>query len=68
MPDDLFRLAEAVARRLRISRSQLYATVTEFLNRQQTDSVTERLNKLYSGRRAKLDAPLQRTQLSSLDT
>lgn len=35
MPDDLFHLAEAAARRLRVSRSELYANaITEYLNRQ----------------------------------
>jgi metal-responsive CopG/Arc/MetJ family transcriptional regulator len=34
IPDDLFRLAEAAARRLQVSRSQLYATaLSVFLNR-----------------------------------
>jgi len=38
LPDELFRLAETAARRLRVSRSQLYAmAIAEFLN-------TERLN------------------------
>jgi len=51
VPDDLFRLAEVAARRLRVSRSQLYATaISEFLNRQQGDAVTERLNEVYSHR------------------
>lgn len=68
VPDDLFRLAETAARRLRVSRSQLYATaVAEFLHRQQTNTVTERLNEVYSRRQAKVDAPLQRAQLRSLD-
>ena len=68
VPDDLFRLAETTARRLRVSRSQLYATaIAEFLQRQQTDSVTERLNEVYSHRHAKVDPPLLRAQLNSLN-
>jgi hypothetical protein len=67
VPDDVFRQAEAAARRLRISRSQLYATaISEFLNRQQASSVTERLNAVYSRRPAKLDGALHRAQLKSL--
>jgi len=47
VPDDLFRLAEAAARRLRVSSSQLYATaLSEFLDRQ-TNTVTERLNEVF---------------------
>ena len=68
VPDDLFRLAEAAARRLRVSRSQLYATaISEFLNRQQSNAVTERLNEVYSRQPAKVDAALHRAQLKSLE-
>jgi len=68
VPDDLFRLAEAAARRLRVSRSKLYATaISEFLCRQQSSTVTERLNEVYSRRPAKVDPALQRAQLTSLD-
>lgn len=68
VPDDLFRLAETAARRLRVSRSQLYATaIAEFLHRQQSNAVTERLNDVYSHRHAKVDSVLNRAQLSSVD-
>jgi hypothetical protein len=68
LPDDLFQLAETAARRLQVSRSQLYATaIAEFLNRRQTDAVTECLNEVYSRRRAKVDPLLHRAQISSLD-
>jgi hypothetical protein len=68
VPDDLFHLAEAAARRLRVSRSKLYATaISEFLYRQQSSTVTERLNEVYSRRPAKVDPALQRAQLTSLD-
>jgi predicted transcriptional regulator len=68
VPDDLFRLAETAARSLRISRSQLYATaLAEFLKTRQTDTVTERLNEVYSRHHAKVDPRLNRAQLSSLD-
>ncbi len=67
VPDDLFRLAEAAARRLRVSRSQLYATaISEFLERQQASAITERLNEVYGRRRAKVDPILHRAQLRSL--
>lgn len=68
VPDDLFRLAEAAARRLRVSRSTLYATaISEFLNRQQSNAVTERLNEVYSRRPAKVNSALHRAQLKSLE-
>jgi metal-responsive CopG/Arc/MetJ family transcriptional regulator len=68
MPDNLFRQADAAARRLRVSRSRLYATaIAEFLDRQQTNSVTERLNELYLRQPARVDAALHRAQIKSLD-
>jgi metal-responsive CopG/Arc/MetJ family transcriptional regulator len=68
VPDDLFRLAEVAARRLRVSRSKLYTTaISEFLNRQQGGAVTERLNEVYSRRPAKVDSGLRRAQLRSLE-
>ena len=67
VPDDLFRLAEATARRLRISRSELYAkAIAEFLKRQQGNAITERLNDVYSRHPAKVDSGLRRAQLKSL--
>lgn len=66
MPDDLFRQAEAAARRLRVSRSELYAkAIATFLKQQDTNTITERLNELYSHHPAKVDSRLHRTQLKS---
>ena len=68
MPDDLFRLAEATARRLRVSRSELYSkAIAEFLKGQSGNAVTERLNAVYSRRPAKVDSGLHRAQLKSLE-
>ncbi len=68
MPDDLFRLAEAAARRLRVSRSELYANaLTDYLKRQQHDAITERLNEVYVRNPTKLDPELHRAQVKSLE-
>ena len=67
LPDEIFRAAEATARRLRVSRSELYArAIAEFLKGQQEISITERLNDVYSQRAAKVDSRLDRAQLKSL--
>ncbi|MGA2272137.1 MAG: hypothetical protein ABSH00_01185 [Bryobacteraceae bacterium] len=67
VPDDLFRMAEATARRLRVSRSELYAkAIAEFLKGLQGNAITERLNGVYSRNPAKVDAGLHRAQLKSL--
>jgi metal-responsive CopG/Arc/MetJ family transcriptional regulator len=68
LPDELFRQAEATARRLRVSRSELYAkAIAEFLNRQDGKSITERLNDVYSRQSAKINPGLHRAQLKSLE-
>jgi hypothetical protein len=46
----------------------LYATaLAEYLKRQQTDAVTERLNAVYSRRDPKVDPLLNEAHLVSLD-
>jgi hypothetical protein len=48
IPDEVFRSADSLAKRLGVSRSQLYATaITEFLLRHQSRKVTERLDHIY---------------------
>jgi metal-responsive CopG/Arc/MetJ family transcriptional regulator len=67
LPDDLFRQAEAAAKKLRVSRSHLYAkAIAEFLESRGSESVTERLNKLYSNTRAEVHTALSRAQMKSL--
>lgn len=67
LPDELFRVAEATARRLKVSRSELYArAIAEYLKGQKENSITERLNAVYSQRAAKLDSGLHSAQLKSL--
>ena len=67
MPDDLFRRAEAAARRLRVSRSALYAkAIAEYLKQRDENGITERLNDVYSRYPAKVDPGLRRAQLKSL--
>jgi predicted transcriptional regulator len=68
VPDDLFRQAEITARRLRVSRSELYAkALAEFLKRQHGNAITERLNDVYSRHPAKVDSGLHRAQLKTLE-
>jgi metal-responsive CopG/Arc/MetJ family transcriptional regulator len=67
LPDDLFQMAETTARRLRVSRSELYAkAIAAFLKQQDGRAITERLNEVYARRRAKVDSGLHRAQLKSL--
>jgi metal-responsive CopG/Arc/MetJ family transcriptional regulator len=67
LPDDLFRKAEVAAKKLRVSRSQLYATaIAEFLERSRSECVTEKLNEIYSKTRAEVPSALARAQIKSL--
>jgi metal-responsive CopG/Arc/MetJ family transcriptional regulator len=68
LPDELFQKAEAVARRLRVSRSQLYTrAIADYLKVQQGSAITERLNQVYSQNPAKIDPALHRAQFRSLN-
>jgi hypothetical protein len=63
----MFRQAEATAKKLRISRSKLYATaISEYLKRHRAESVTERLNQVYSKHDSKLDPAFERAMLETL--
>lgn len=47
LPDDVFVQAESLAKRLKITRSQLYSrAVREYVARHAQDAVTERLNRV----------------------
>lgn len=47
LPDHVFRAAEAQARRMKKSRSQLYAdAIAEYLARHAPDEVTDAMNKV----------------------
>lgn len=64
IPDPIFEAAEALARRLGMSRSELYATaVSQFLETFQDEAVTQALNELYGETVASVDPVLYRMQL-----
>lgn len=67
LPDPLFTEAEQVAKRLRMSRSKLYATaIGRFVREHRSRSVTERLNEVYAKEEPDLDPVLHVLQLKSL--
>jgi metal-responsive CopG/Arc/MetJ family transcriptional regulator len=67
IPDDLFTSADALARKLGISRSRLIATaVAEYLAKHRATKVTERLNAVYATERSHLDAATRRAQRRSV--
>ena len=68
IPDPVFRSAERAARRLKLSRSQLYAAaVTEYVERRKSAGVTAKLNQVYADTGAPvLDPVLAAAQFRSL--
>lgn len=61
IPDPLFASADALARRLKVSRSRLYAAaIAEYLDRQRSDRVTERLDQVYGAGDSALPKALRR--------
>jgi metal-responsive CopG/Arc/MetJ family transcriptional regulator len=67
IPDELFTSADALARKLGISRSRLIATaVAEYLAKHRAAKVTERLNAVYATERSHLDAATRRAQRRSV--
>lgn len=67
LPDPLFAEAEQAAKRLRMSRSKLYATaIARFLRDNRSRGVTERLNAVYAKEKSTLDPVLHELQVRSL--
>lgn len=60
LPDGLFELAEHMAHRMHITRSNLYAlALKSFLEKQQKDTVTQELNSIYATEDSKTDSFIQ---------
>lgn len=67
LPDRLFSSADTLARKLGMSRSQLYATaLAEYLAKHQAAKVTERLNGVYRTEPGGVEAQLQRAQRQAI--
>ncbi|MBI4298280.1 MAG: ChpI protein [Chloroflexi bacterium] len=69
LSDPLFKAAESLAKRMGISRSELFQRAVQvFLKEHNDESVTEALNQVYGdgSEKACLDPLLEQLQLSSL--
>jgi metal-responsive CopG/Arc/MetJ family transcriptional regulator len=50
IPDEIFKEAERAAKKLGVSRSELYSkAVLNFVERYRRENLTEKLNEIYSG-------------------
>lgn len=67
LPDPIFESAEALARKLGISRSQLYATALEsYIQVQARTTITESMNRVYAKVDQTPDPALDALQLETL--
>ena len=67
IPDPVFRAAESLARRLKVSRSELYAkAVAEFVARHRRSQITQRLNEVYAESEVGIDSGALALQVRSL--
>ena len=67
LPDSLFRHGDALAKRLGVSRSQLYArALEEYLIKHRSDQITARLNAVYAAEDSRADPTLARAQRRTL--
>ena len=63
LPDDLFASADALARRLGMSRSGLFAAaLAEFVAKHKASKISERLDTVYAAEESRLDAATSRSQ------
>jgi metal-responsive CopG/Arc/MetJ family transcriptional regulator len=67
LPDDLFRAGDALAKRMKVSRSELYArALAEYVAKHRADRLTQRLNAVYAAEESALDAGLAQLQARTL--
>ena len=67
IPEAVFSEAEKAARRLGLSRSELYTkAVAAWLAEQRQEGLTEAFNRVYSGQPSVLDPAIARMQAESL--
>lgn len=67
IPDSIFKVAERVAKRLGMSRSELYSrAISEFVETHEEKNVTRELDRVYAQEDSSLDSVLDKLQAASL--
>jgi metal-responsive CopG/Arc/MetJ family transcriptional regulator len=67
IPDELFESAEGLARRLGMTRSELYAkALRDYLREHRGEGITERLDEVYDAEESGLDPVVAKLQGRSL--
>jgi len=67
LSDELFRSGDALARRLGVSRSELYSrALAEFVAKHKAERITQRLNAIYASEESRVDPALAKAQAQTL--
>jgi metal-responsive CopG/Arc/MetJ family transcriptional regulator len=67
LPDALFRSGDALAKRLGVSRSELFArALAEYVAKHKADQLTKRLNAVYAAEESRLDPAFTKAQARTL--
>ena len=67
LSDELFALADALAKRLKVSRSELYATaLAEYVAKHRDEEITARLNAVYHDLQSGIDPTTRTAQARSV--
>ena len=67
LPDEIFHSADQLAKRLGMSRSELYSkAVSIFISTHKNEAVTEALDKIYAQEKSEIDSAVKVMQLKSL--
>lgn len=67
LPDSVFQEAESLARKLGVSRSELYAkALTYYLKKHDKSHITEKLNEIYAEEDSSVDPVMAKIQSLSI--
>lgn len=69
IPDDVFKEAESTARRLGMSRSELFSkAVAAFIEAHRSRRITEALDRVYGAKQNRVDPALARLQRRTIES
>ena len=67
IPDEIYHSADQLAKRLGVSRSELYSkAVLNYINAHKHDAVTKALDQIYAKEKSEIDPVINVMQLGSL--
>jgi len=67
IPDEIYQSADQLAKRLGMSRSELYAkAVSNYINAHKNEAVTKALDQIYAKEKSEIDPVINVMQLRSL--